>query len=480
MMRRALVAAMLLAARAVDPDGAEQTGALVSSGLPWEHSCRADDSSCALLEDSDDRFYADRLVRGALRIIKDPECQQGFSLDAKMKGFVNEAARVFRKCRVLVVRNAMEREVVEDFKVKLAEHVEALRVGKLSMRGETTHGEDYFVFPLGNANSDGEGGTGHKRWLMLLPAEYAAPEIVAPPFLTKLLSHPRILDADFVLNDAGVAISEPGGGPQVWHKDDDYLFGEESLAVNGMAGHDFGSFSVTVMHPLLDVTPSHGPTEFCMGTSMMSGYDYEANADDPDMIKALKDPALMDELWAYLPDPPESEDDSGGQAPACFSTQPDGSPGARRVEPLNVTDVVLFDYQMRHRGGPNDSEDLRSLLYLTYARKWYKDHNFQARSKVGATEDLEFKVGGGFDALSVKRRKSFAKIIASARFAKTQPGPRANATVDGPAPRLVDIRRPFAYDPSSTRADEYHETWRESLFADAATGPPKPLAASEL
>ena len=43
-------------------------------------------------------------------------------------------------------------------------------------------------------------------------------------------------------------------------------------------------------------------------------------------------------------------------------------------------DVLLFDYQVKHRGDTNRSPDLRSLLYLTYARKWYKDTNFAPRA----------------------------------------------------------------------------------------------------
>jgi len=468
------VAVMVAAATGQPPSGEvrEDTGALLASGLPWAHSCRADDSSCALLGDDNERFFADRLVKGALAILADPECQEGFSLDASAPTFrVEDAARVFRKCRVLVLRNAMDRAQMEHFRDHLARHIGNIKTGATSLRGETTHGEDYFVFPLGNIGEDSV----HKRWLMLLPQEFAAPEIVAPPFLTKLLSHPRILDSDFVLNDGGVAISEPGSRAQVWHKDDDYLFGEESLAVNGMAGHDFGSFSVTVMHPLLDVTEKHGPTEFCMGSSMLSGYDYDKKDEDDDIVKALRDPSLMDVLWRHLPDPLDQEQ------PSCFRRSPENPLGARRVETLNLTDVVLFDYQVRHRGGPNDSDDLRSLLYLTYARRWYNDHNFQARNKQTQTKDVEFRVGGGFETLSKERRKNFARIIATARFAKTEPGPAAGAPGDGaPPPALEDIVRPFAYDPSSTNAEEYYERWRASFSPDDTNKPPKAAPPGEL
>ena len=42
----------------------------------------------------------------------------------------------------------------------------------------------------------------------------------------KLLNHPRILGEDFLLNDAGCALSEPGSPSQEFHLDDDYVYGK--------------------------------------------------------------------------------------------------------------------------------------------------------------------------------------------------------------------------------------------------------------
>ena len=38
--------------------------------------------------------------------------------------------------------------------------------------------------------------------------------------------------------------------------------------------------------------------------------------------------------------------------------------------------MLLFDYQIQHRGGSNTSPDLRAIMYMTYSRSWYKDTNF--------------------------------------------------------------------------------------------------------
>lgn len=221
---------------------------------------------------------------------------------------------------------------------------------------------------------------------------------------------------------------------------------------SGMAGHDYGSYSVTVLHPLLNLDASRGPTEFCMGTSWLSGWNYDDHPDDETIIRALRDPSLMDALLEYFPDPNDPTEDH------CFEGK------GRRVEELNLTDVLLFDYQVKHRGGRNASPDLRSLLYLTYARKWYKDTNFASRYAAKKVKDLAFAVGAGTDHLSTARKTKYARVVSQARFAEVAPGPNARAPPSGNAtPDLAAIQSPFAFDPSSRYADDYHATWVRSF-----------------
>ena len=112
----------------------------------------------------------------------------------------------------------------------------------------------------------------------------------------------------------------------------------------------------------------------------LSGWNYDDHPKDETIVEALKDRTLMDTLLEYFPDPNDPTLDH------CFFGK------GRRVERLNVTDVLLFDYQVKHRGGTNRSPDLRSLLYLTYARKWYKDTNFAPRaSSAGQDKRAKFQ-----------------------------------------------------------------------------------------
>ncbi|EOD08965.1 hypothetical protein EMIHUDRAFT_358600 [Emiliania huxleyi CCMP1516] len=80
--------------------------------------------------------------------------------------------------------------------------------------------------------------------------------------------------------------------------------------------------SLSVFVPLCDLRPANGPTEF----------------------------HLASHIKANLVRPPS-------RAAACC---PAGS-------------CVLYDPRVMHRGGANESEGERALVYLTLSRVWYRD-----------------------------------------------------------------------------------------------------------
>jgi len=436
------------------PDDPQKSGALAAAGVPYEDSCRAEaGSACGQFDDDDERHFADRLVRGFEAVAADPECRQGHFLDASNGLHVPAAARIFRKCRVLVVKNAFPRALMEEYRAALAEHVVAVRNGSVSLRGTTTHGEKFWFKSLDGSFENGT------RWLALLPPSLLAPEIVAAPWLTQLLRHPRILGDDATLNDAGVAFSEPGAAAQHWHHDDQYVFGGQSLAEHGIAGHDFGSFSVTVLSPLLDrLTKTHGPTEFCVGSSMLSGFEYGGYPSAAKVLRAFKNTSLLESLNDVMPSERLrrlKRKNATFAEYACF-------PPSLRVEEMGLGDVMLFDYQVLHRGGANRSPKLRTVLYLTYARRWYKDHNFASNMNY---DDVAYAAGAGVKDLSPDARRRFDQIVSRSRLAVLEPGPNAGAPPPPPphpAPRLEDFAVPlFALDGSFS--DEAHDAY-EATF----------------
>jgi len=202
---------------------------------------------------------ADRLIKAALAIAGDDKCHDHV-VDASggrrtANEWAVEAANLFRKCRVVVLRGAMDPKYMRDYSRRFAAYVAAARNG--SIEGTSTNGEKLWLKTIGD-----------KRWLALVPEAFGTPELLAPFWIRKLLGHPRLLDSNFRLNDLGAAIAEPGAGAQLFHVDDDYILGRESMAINGVGGHDLPSTAITVLHPLwpeAGVDEAHGPTEFCLG-----------------------------------------------------------------------------------------------------------------------------------------------------------------------------------------------------------------------
>ena len=85
----------------------------------------------------------------------------------------------------------------------------------------------------------------------------------------------------------------------------------------------------------------HGPTQFCMGSSNLAGL-----VEDKEKVK-LRDESLRSHLY----DQPDMEliDD---YKPCKYM----------RTPLITFGDVLLFDYQIIHRGGRNVSPDLRYVI----------------------------------------------------------------------------------------------------------------------
>ncbi|EOD30684.1 hypothetical protein EMIHUDRAFT_442396 [Emiliania huxleyi CCMP1516] len=151
-----------------------------------------------------------------------------------------------------------------------------------------------------------------KRWEHVHSPEAAA--------FAELAQHPSIaaaakalLGPKHYLEKCGLVVSHPGATAQRWHMDTPHLFAcREHLPPH----------SLSVFVPLCDLRPANGPTEF----------------------------HLASHIKANLVRPPS-------RAAACC---PAGS-------------CVLYDPRVMHRGGANESEGERALVYLTLSRVWYRD-----------------------------------------------------------------------------------------------------------
>mmetsp|Transcript_27217 Transcript_27217/g.41785 ORF Transcript_27217/g.41785 Transcript_27217/m.41785 type:complete len:447 (+) Transcript_27217:76-1416(+) len=300
------------------------------------------------------------MIKGLVGAIEDPDCMER-TFDASAEDFdAGEATKVLKKCKLLILRKAFDIEWLEKYKEKIADYHLGLHSGRYNQFGTTTNGEKEHLHTL----SEG-------RWEVILPRKIAHRKIVANKKVMQILTNDHILGKDITLHSFGTALSEPGANAQYWHKDDAYLYSGDTIGEFGLGGNDLPAYAVTMMLPMLDLKLEHGPTEFCMGTSFLDGI-IELGDDLPVLNKSL------------------TNEGSAFRDYAMYDGQEACSPNFWRIARLNFGDLLLFDYQIRHRGGPNLSDDTRVVMYLTYSRSWFKDRNF-LDEKVDEDEEFLFE-----------------------------------------------------------------------------------------
>jgi hypothetical protein len=217
--------------------------------------------------------YIDRYVKQMFETINDPDCTKGeldFSRsDNDNTSFsVERAAQIWHKCRLLVIRNFVDKRHIQDFRSNVTQFVYDLNSGKANPNGPTTYQDPRYVYEVG-----------HTRWDLLLPKRFVNKEIITNPLLMHLLTDERVLGEQVKLMAHGIVASEPDANPQAFHEDSSYIYGDASLENAGVAGLEFPSSQVTVMIPLLNITERHGPTEFCIGTPALHGLDATEHMD---------------------------------------------------------------------------------------------------------------------------------------------------------------------------------------------------------
>jgi hypothetical protein len=146
-----------------------------------------------------------------------------------------------------------------------------------------------------------------------------APVADPPPWQSVL---ERVLGEDVVPLFAGAVLSAPGSADQPLHMDGGHLF----QSTHGYEQTQNPPHCVNVFVPLVDITQENGPTEFWPGSHVLS----------------------------------RARDAYNGQTPSVKLAG-------------QIGDIIIFDYRVVHRGLANRGTENRPLLYLTYARPWFRD-----------------------------------------------------------------------------------------------------------
>ncbi|CAB9525788.1 Phytanoyl-CoA dioxygenase [Seminavis robusta] len=322
----------------------------------------------------DTHVYADRLVMDMLKTVRDPDCMEG-EFDASDGNFnAAEAAHVLHKCKLLVLRNVFDQDFLQAYKANITAFIQGLKNGNIAKTGTTTNKEHYFQHNLD-----------HGRWEVLLPQSLAHPIVVQNARILRVLMKDMILGPRFNLHSFGTALADSGAHPQDWHTDSDYLFADGLYKTTGISQHELPAYAITMMVPLLHMTPEHGPTQFGMGSSNLAG-----------LAEKREDILLRNEwLRQFINAQPEEDEEYDVRDHYEYM----------RTPLLSFGDVLLFDYMITHRGGRNVSPDLRAMLYLTYSRFWYKDKGFEDEDEEDREEQSDTEM------------KLYKKLTQTARFA---------------------------------------------------------------
>ncbi|KAL3915430.1 MAG: hypothetical protein SGILL_005660 [Bacillariaceae sp.] len=264
----------------------------------------------------------------------------------------HEAAKVYHKCRLLVVRNVFTKEQMEVYRHLTEDFVVQLHHSLVDkdapIRGPNKHGEEDQKFY--SERNDG-------KWEILHPdyfLERGGRDFALNDVIFDILSDPYILGDDATFGGSGALLNEPYTIPGHWHTDDTFIFGADAHNTVGIAGHDIPSVAVNLATPLVELSADSGLTEYCLGTSHLAG----VSELDPSESSQWKTHPQVKELLR--------EHETGLSCPPSVWRAPSVKPG----------DVILWDYLIKHRAGANLSNATRPLLFSTYGRGWYSDDNF--------------------------------------------------------------------------------------------------------
>ena len=303
----------------------------------------------SLVNDFQSFHYADRHIKEIQSIPNDYDCmKREFDLQSPDYN-VEEAADVLYKCRLLIIRNAHNPEYIETFRNSHGKYLRALQQGKTSINNKVLYDPSI------------------RRYELLLPKQHYMSEIAENEHILELLEVPQLLDTNLFIHSFGTSITESNGTPhQNWHEEDNYILDtSDSFQLFGIAGHDLPPYTINMFTPLLNLTYDHGPTEFCVGSSILTGLYGGYPLFNPKILKEGGN-TDFDELYEFGYETLYGR--SGGNYPC--------PPQFLRTAKLNMGDVVLFDYQILHRAGHNLSNDTRAQIYVAYSRPWFRDLNY--------------------------------------------------------------------------------------------------------
>jgi len=188
----------------------------------------------------------------------------------------------------------------------------------------------------------------------------------------------QLLGPTATLVYSGLIYSFPGSEDQPWHQDGEPLFPElldDNHAAELMAS--MPPYALNVFIPLSDEDGAleAGPTEFVPGSHILPVHDVMERVVEYQIMGHTEEDEKGDD---------EGEKDNNSRGSVSSETSNDDAIPPVIISPiLKQGDALLYDYRICHRGTTNLTHQLaakegggrvRRILYLMYARPWFKEH----------------------------------------------------------------------------------------------------------
>jgi len=223
---------------------------------------------------------------------------------------------------MIVLEKVYSQKLIEDLKVAHEKHFEKW----------------YMSNVINTTKSEQRAKDGFEVLLPMIPP-FSSKEFVQSPFLLPVIE--AVVNAKRLeINMFSSVTSLPGAPTQHWHRDAGALFEYDEFP------YSLPCHGALMFVPLVDLVKENGATEFYPKAHHQCHSKDRTDLHDGGNRQLLVCPFVKERMMVT---------------------------GKRGT-------VILFDYRMLHRGGPNNSDEPRSVMYLSWVREWWVDRiNYNAQ-----------------------------------------------------------------------------------------------------
>ncbi len=194
---------------------------------------------------------------------------------------------------------------------------------------------------------------GNKRFMVTVDVEspFDSLDVFANPKLLPIIQ--RLLGRDCVISSFGSVVTFPGAAGQDIHFDFPPLYESEELCA-ALPPH-----AVTLVIPLVDIDEATGSTAIWEGSHNRVGSRQF-------LMELMHNPTWQGSVSPYP----------------------------------SIGDVYMMDYRVIHGGKPNLSDHSRPILYIVYARPWFRDaYNFADQPAIKIASEVRRSIPKEFRSL---------------------------------------------------------------------------------